>query len=319
MNIGNDSVYILINKASIKCVLAFIIYLGVTGNKYNTIDEIHLPKNKKIETIGAFADTFALYSMQIQGCCASITEDSSVELYYTILFNLARKHGVKYQFSNYDFISLDNSRNISDTRIISDVYEEKKYLREPIQFYLQATLLDYPIVKYLSYYHVIEWFFQKIDNFLIAEIDQLLKGSTTGREILEKVKYYQEGGKKITGERNHLLICIKKYLADLDDLFRRIDEIDQNAMPYYETTNVSFATNSDTIINRTPSSETVYKVLMERVYSTRNSFVHSKQDQAEYGYRPYEHDKLIRKEIPLVQAIAELMLINSALVRNYAK
>ncbi len=52
--------------------------------------------------------------------------------------------------------------------------------------------------------------------------------------------------------------------------------------------------------------------LAKRIYYTRNSLVHSKGGKNNERYRPYENEKELQKEIPLVKAVAELIIINSS-------
>lgn len=69
-------------------------------------------------------------------------------------------------------------------------------------------------------------------------------------------------------------------------------------------------------INASPISWTdlqgVYTKIRDRVYNTRNSLVHSKSGKNFQRYRPYKDESQLQLEIPLVQAIAELIIINSS-------
>lgn len=52
--------------------------------------------------------------------------------------------------------------------------------------------------------------------------------------------------------------------------------------------------------------------MAKRIYFTRNSLVHSKSGKNQERYKPYKDESELKKEIPLVKAIAELIIINSS-------
>ncbi len=45
------------------------------------------------------------------------------------------------------------------------------------------------------------------------------------------------------------------------------------------------------------------------IYNTRNALVHSKRSQSDKQYRPKKHKAAFMKELPLIQVIAELIII----------
>lgn len=51
----------------------------------------------------------------------------------------------------------------------------------------------------------------------------------------------------------------------------------------------------------------IITTLAERIYSTRNSLVHSK-DGEKKKYEPFKDDKYLLKEIPLMRFIAESII-----------
>lgn len=60
----------------------------------------------------------------------------------------------------------------------------------------------------------------------------------------------------------------------------------------------------------------IYADLKNRIYDTRNAIVHSKAsaeiDKVNSYYDPFEDAKDLSKEIPLMRAIAEQIIINTA-------
>ena len=94
-----------------------------------------------------------------------------------------------------------------------------------------------------------------------------------------------------------------------------IDRIDSTAVDYYRTASVSFA-DEGKIINFDDEAEKVYSAIRDRIYATRNAIVHSKHGER-LRYEPFKHDKQLAKEIPLIRAVAEEIIINSAERINY--
>lgn len=111
-------------------------------------------------------------------------------------------------------------------------------------------------------------------------------------------------------EKTGLLLCLKKYVKDLDTLRNAIMEIDPTAIEYYEKVPVPFASDGVTI-NFSDSQEAVYATIRNRIYSVRNAIVHSKEGE-KLRYEPFKHDKELLRELPLIRAVAEEIIINSA-------
>ena len=119
----------------------------------------------------------------------------------------------------------------------------------------------------------------------------------------------------VWNEKNGLLLCLKQYVPDLSVLKDSIDRIDRYAIDYYQTTAVAFADDGK-IIDFSEETEKVYSAIRNRIYATRNAIVHSKEGE-KLKYEPFKHDKQLAKELPLIRAVAEEIIINSAEPINY--
>ena len=89
-----------------------------------------------------------------------------------------------------------------------------------------------------------------------------------------------------------------------------IQHIDGTSVEYYQNTSVPFADDGK-MINFQDEPEKVYTSIRDRIYATRNAVVHSKSGDR-LKYEPFKHDKQLSKEIPLIRAVAEEIIINSA-------
>ena len=97
----------------------------------------------------------------------------------------------------------------------------------------------------------------------------------------------------------------------IEELRARIATIDSTAETYYQTSKVVFC-NAPSIA--WSDVQGVYTQLCKRIYATRNSLIHSKSGRKHELYQPYKDESILRKEIPLVKAVAELIIINSSSV-----
>lgn len=97
----------------------------------------------------------------------------------------------------------------------------------------------------------------------------------------------------------------------IDELKKRIDQIDSQAIDYYQNNLVPFTTSKKTKVSWS-DVQGVYTNLATRIYETRNSLVHSKSEQAANQYKPYKNKKQLSAEIALIKSVAEIILINSS-------
>ena len=194
----------------------------------------------------------------------------------------------------------------------------RKYNADVVDYYKQALASNDPYIKYISFYHVMEYFYDEVfRRKMIAD----LKGKITHPDfsykdedkIYEMAMFVKNRWRMNdeTGQGNELeslKYVLGEYIS-IDDLKSRICEIDSNALIYYQNNKVPFCNSP--IINWSDSQKT-FSELAKRIYSTRNSLVHSKSSKNKERYRPYQDEKKLQLEIPLVQAVAEAIIINSS-------
>ena len=90
-----------------------------------------------------------------------------------------------------------------------------------------------------------------------------------------------------------------------------MNTIDATAREYYQNTFIPFTSSTKTKIGWTDTQGVITNIAT-RIYETRNALVHSKSEQAENQYRPYKDKKDLIREIALIRAVAELVIINSS-------
>lgn len=193
------------------------------------------------------------------------------------------------------------------------------YNLQVVDYYNQGLAADTPFSQYLAFYHVLEFYFQSVieeDTFKYVK-DELTKPSfslSSKREInafikgiRKKIDNQKENSSQ--GEKFALELCLKKYLV-LSDLIKRLNSVDSNCLDYYKNNKVSFAQNSAEI-DFSINDEIIYQNLSKRIYDVRNAIVHSK-DCDKLRYQPFNNDDELRREIPLIKSIAEIIIINTA-------
>lgn len=92
-------------------------------------------------------------------------------------------------------------------------------------------------------------------------------------------------------------------------LKNKLNSINEDSVLYYQNNKVAFCKAPIIPWN---DSEGVYSQMAKRIYYTRNSLIHSKSGNNRERYKPYKDEKELQKEMPLVRAIAEMIIINSS-------
>lgn len=232
------------------------------------------------------------------------------------LFNISYNRDVIYSIMDFS----DDGTNFNPrARRNGELFPYKSYNQELTKYYHQAIANNIPFTKYLAFYHVAEYYFQTISKQdVFQEIENFIthpsfspynkKNISDFYELMrKKIREQRDGG--VWSDETGLLLCLKKYVPNINSLKVSIDSIDSTAIDYYKTTFVDFADNGKTI--DFDNADTVYNEIRDRVYSVRNSIVHSK-DGDKLRYEPFKNDKALAKEIPLIRGIAEEIIVNSA-------
>ena len=194
------------------------------------------------------------------------------------------------------------------------------YDKDVIDYYSMALMSGDPYIGFISFYHVLEYYF---DSVFRAEVSNKLRDMITKpsfsytkeaelfkvvRAITKEMRRTYEIG--YGNERNELEYVLRKYIA-LDEVMARLEEFDPGSVDRYRDHRCEFSRKVTTIdwANR----EKAIGAIVKRVYETRNALIHSKnlEDENVHRYRPYNDERKLRGELPLIQALAEQVLIGS--------
>ncbi|WP_248724166.1 hypothetical protein [Seonamhaeicola sp. ML3] len=221
-------------------------------------------------------------------------------------------------------ITEDFSRTIRIGRIrrasIDDIEAPKrKYLQDLILFYQKGISAESADLQFLSFYHILEHFFEKIYNEeLIQSVQDKLTAPSFSykrskdlnsliKVIQDKLKYKNEEFQ--INEPEALRLVLDKFIEDFEEIKQEIKTYDEKLLDYYKTNEVSFSKGNK--VNFNEERQSILKNLRERIYKTRNSIVHSKETD-KTKYLPFKHDKELSHEIILMRIIAEKIVIGSS-------
>lgn len=197
----------------------------------------------------------------------------------------------------------------------------RTYVPDLIHHYQLAVGTENPMLEYISYYHIIEHFFEIVFNEALIE---KIRNKITHPEFSYKrtkdiSSLIKEIGKSIKirdesmtfNEQEALRLTLQKYW-DISELIVKLDEYDSSLVEYYKLESVRFS-NAKKVDLKDNDENTIFKHLSSRIYQNRNSIVHSKEsDKAKYT--PFRDDKILVKEVPLLRFIAERIIFETSTI-----
>lgn len=233
-------------------------------------------------------------------------------------FNLSYNYNIVYVAEHFEPMH----RPFSKRDIVGQLSPYKSYRDNLVRYYYQGVETRSPLMQYIAFYHVIEYFFQDISR---DEIFQELQDQITSPSFLptrkRDIETLWNSMRRITRKQNEagvwnekeaLLRVIKRFIPELDKLRMAIIRLDDNSIEYMAHNMVPFVDADESeYVDFTKSSNDVYIAIQKRVYGVRNSIVHSKEGDKR-RFIPFDDDKHLKKEVPLVKAVAELIIISNA-------
>lgn len=202
-----------------------------------------------------------------------------------------------------------------------DVEPPKRiYLNELILHYQKGISSESIDHQFLSFYHVLEHFFEKIynDDILNSIKTELTKPSFSYKRnkdlsgligiIQNRLKYKND--EFLLNEPEALELTLRKFVKDIPYLSNELTTISPTLIEYFKTTDVPFSKGNKVNFENTDTNE-IYKNLAKRIYLTRNSIVHSKETDKS-KYTPFRDDKDLLTEIYLLRLIAEIVIIENS-------
>ena len=210
-------------------------------------------------------------------------------------------------------------RRLRRTRI-DEVDAPKQFYHSDLVYHYQSGIAsENPSLEYLSYYHVAEHFFEAVFH---DELNEKIKRriahpgfsikrkkdiSDLVKDISSSLQFQKEN---ITiNELEALKLTLMRYINPTV-LSVEIRGYDVSLIDYYKNSTVDFS-NGDIVDLENIDANQIFSQLSKRIYKTRNAIVHSKESD-KGKYIPFDHDKILIKEIPLMRFCAELIIMSSA-------
>ncbi|CCB92406.1 hypothetical protein SALIVB_0060 [Streptococcus salivarius CCHSS3] len=220
-------------------------------------------------------------------------------------------------------IEADNLNKISDERRFLGVgsleMEAPKRTYDPfiIEYYRQASESSDPFIQFISYYHILEYFFDEIFNKKLIDdlMDKITHPDFSYRDESKIKELAEFSHKRLKGfgedgqgnELESLKFVLKEYVRPIE-LRERLIELKQDP-DYYQNNRVSFSNGPGVSFS---DENGIYTTLAKRIYFTRNSLIHSKSNRASQTYRVNIHKDILKNEIPLLEAVSELVILSSS-------
>ncbi|MDP3066645.1 MAG: hypothetical protein Q8N08_07900 [Methanobacteriaceae archaeon] len=230
------------------------------------------------------------------------------DLFNSFLFYL---NYINLPFIEFRYVEND-IRNPQRVNINDMAVPRRIYNREPLYYYHQALSAENPVLEFLSYYQVLEYYYKIVaDEDLINGTKNIIATpdfSSENAEKLEKLVSFIKGTENRYNEENSLQLVLKKYL-DVDELRYDLNNYD---VDFYE-----HITNGEIEFVEVPQLRELEdaqfkKLLARRIYRIRNALIHSKEGFKD-RYVPFsEHESELRRELPLMRFTAEQVLLKSA-------
>lgn len=197
-------------------------------------------------------------------------------------------------------------------------HPKKIYNQELIAYYNEAISSTALSHKYLSFYHILEYFYENIfmeDQISIArgiitDVGFSYKRKKDIVKLISNIQLKAIDNDIAINEKVALSLLIQKHIPQ-DLLKERL--IDRYGQDFLEKLKhkVDFSKGNDIIFSDVDSKQYIDS-LTGRIYKTRNAIVHSKEsftdDKKNNKYRPVKDDNELLSEIALIQVIAEIVI-----------
>lgn len=303
-------------------VLSLLLNMGTSLNtiinRRSSISMMYrLEGVESTNILGLFSEVFLKYNS------LRITTSNAVSLdrmkTYAQSYTYSYMYNKQMSMSLFNEIQYGSNLRMRIIRAKEDKFDspKKTYNAELLAYYNEAissTILSH---QYLSFYHILEYFYEKIfseDQIkkareIITDVSFSYKREKDMEKLIKAIQQKTMDKEVSINEKGALFLLIQKHIKQ-DDLKTRL--IERNGEEFLNVLNnkVSFSDGNPIIFSEDGSQ--FINTLTERIYKTRNSIVHSKESFADgkknNKYKRIKDDKELLQEIALIQVMAEIMI-----------
>ncbi|EYT17913.1 hypothetical protein [Acinetobacter sp. 1000160] len=283
---------------------------------------------RKVENLPEGSDVLDVLSILINLYSLKISSENSLPLAKFINYSNSFIFNLAFNFDS-TFIVLRNleeitnktrMKNIRNTNITELDPPRRVYNEDLTRHYLLAISNESLNIQFLSYYHIMEHYFEDVfNNELIDQIKTKISGPNFSykrkqdiQDLVKQIKTkLQIRNSTTTINEGEALKLVIKNFVDFENLKYEINTYDENLIDYYKNNKVEFSNGSTFDLSSESDSDRLVKDLANRIYSTRCALVHSKDGNKE-KYIPFKDEKKLMKEIPLLRFIAEMVILHNS-------
>lgn len=283
---------------------------------------------RKIERLPEGSDILDILSILINLYSLKISTENSFPLNKFINYSNSFIFNLAFNFDSTfilvkDFEEIINKtrmKNIRDTNLDELDPPRRIYNEDLTRHYLLAISNESPNIQFLSYYHIMEHYFEDVfNNELIDQIKNKISGPNFSykrkqdiQDLVKQIKTkLQIRNSTTTINENEALKLVIKNFVDFENLRNEINKYDETLTDYYKNNKVEFSNGPTIDLSIESDSDKLVKDLANRIYSTRCALVHSKDGNKE-KYIPFKDEKKLMKEIPLLRFIAEMIILHNS-------
>lgn len=197
----------------------------------------------------------------------------------------------------------------------------RHYINDLIFHYQKGISSDSLDHQYLSFYHIFEHFYDTVYN---EDIINKIKTELTLPSFSYKRNKDIEGLIKIVknkflassedfrikSEQDALELTLKKYITEIKEIKNDTVYLNPSLIEYFNNKECPFS-KGDKVNFLSENEIEIYTSLAKRIYKTRNSIVHSK-DNDKAKYIPFKDDKDLVAEVLLLRLLSEKIIINTS-------
>lgn len=258
------------------------------------------------------------YSLDIKSLSNNSNYTELLQLAKSFIFNISLLQNRNfYIVENVQNLSYDLKPNIRRIPRNNIDIPYRKYIDEVVQYYIDGNAARVPKIKFLSFYNVLEFYFDKVYlDDKCKKIQNIITNPKFNhnnlshyKKILEvfDIKKAKNLEKTNITEFDSLKLLIAKYI-DLNEFRNFLNEY------RYYIENDAYKIN-DTKFSLSDSDECLISKISKRIYQIRNALVHSKETE-NVRYVPRKDDVYIYNEVELIKYLAEEIIIaTSDLIR----
>lgn len=305
--------------------MLYFIIKNLDLNKYTGAFSLRYYKKSLIKDLDLWKLLkFAMYNPYsiVVASKSEISEDEFTNLVNAYFFDVSLSSGDLFKIANRPYHVLGPEIRLESAYLFKgDSYIYNKiYNKDLLNQYNIASMANDPMLQFIAYYHIMEYFFDIVydsDTFdtienAITVNDASVKNEDAAKKILNilKSKYNINRDSK---EREKLRLTLKEYVTP-SELCKSIELNHKELIKDYKDREVTFSKGGRVNL-KGDNDKDIYNDLADRIYKTRNAIVHSKannEGELEDIYKPFEHEDALKKEIPLMKAIAEQIIIKTA-------